>query len=344
MATTKSPPAPKRQKPPDEKFWVKYSPHHEMTISSLASLAWHTLAIVLVIVVAWVVTKSAPEDMAIGVVGYDNPGGGGAVAGVGNGPGDGRTGSLVEAATQAELPPDAKLPDEPLKDITGLQITPRDILPDLDKETERDLERMTKSGTQTLEKLSKLDANIRKQLASHGGSGPGSGGGNGTGNGTGDGPGNDPNGKINNTRVKRNLRWTITFNTTSGADYLRQVHYLGAILSFKAPNGDLKCVKDLMKRPVELVSEDLKKLNRIFWIDDRRDSVEQLARAMGLDFVPNEVFALFPRDFEEELLKKELAFRNKKESEIAETRFQIIMRGNGHVVVVTDQRLLREGE
>ncbi|HEX4589117.1 MAG TPA: hypothetical protein VH120_04265, partial [Gemmataceae bacterium] len=202
---------------------------------------------------------------------------------------------------------------------------------------ERDLLKITKAGTQTLDKLAKLDANLRKQLMGAGGSGPGSGGGNGPGDGTGTRPGNEP-GQINNVRTKRKLRWTITFNTQSGADYLKQVHALGAILAFRTPGGELKCVKDLMRRPVQLETEDLKKLNRIFWIDDRRDSVEQLARAMGLDFVPDQIFALFPRDFEEELLKKELAFRNKKEEEIIETRFQILMRGNGYTVVVTDQR------
>jgi hypothetical protein len=95
---------------------------------------------------------------------------------------------------------------------------------------------------------------------------------------------------------------------------------------------------------VQLVAEDPKKLNRIFWVDERRESVEQLARAMGLDFVPHEVFALFPRKFEEELLQKELAFHNEKEDDILETRFQVIVRGNGHVVVVTDQRLRRDVE
>ena len=82
----------------------------------------------------------------------------------------------------------------------------------------------------------------------------------------------------------------------------------------------------------------LQKLNRIFWIDDKRESVEQLARALGLDFIPDRIVALFPHEFEKELLGKELAFRNKKESEILETRFQVLIRGRGYEVIVTDQR------
>jgi hypothetical protein len=137
------------------------------------------------------------------------------------------------------------------------------------------------------------------------------------------------------------LRWTITFNTDSGADYLRQVQVLGAILAFNTPSGDLKCVKDLMRRPVQLENDDPKKLDRIFWIDDHRDSVEQLARAMGLNFVPDRVYALFPKTFEEELRKKEAEYAHVAEDQIIETRFQVLMRGTGYTVIVTDQRRLK---
>jgi len=335
---TKTPPAATQQQPPDEKFWVKYSPHHELPISGLASLAWHTLAVVLVVVVAWVASRGGPDDMPVEVIQFAG-GGGGSPNGVGSGPGDGRVGGPVEAATKNELPADATLPDEPLKDIAGLQITPRDLLQDVqvDKDAERELLKITERGTQTLDKLSKIDARMRKALMGHGQGGSGSGGGNGSGNGPATGPGDGPGGPTN-ARTKRKLRWTITFNTASGNDYLQQLDALGAILAFRTPDGELKCVKNLMQRPVKPVVEDLQKLNRIFWIDDKRDSVEQLARSLGLDFVPDRIVALFPYEFEKELLQKELSFRNRKEDEIIETRFQILMRGRGYEVVVTDQR------
>jgi hypothetical protein len=62
---------------------------------------------------------------------------------------------------------------------------------------------------------------------------------------------------------------------------------------------------------------------------------------MGLDFVPDRIYALFPRNVEEELLKKELAFKNKTEDQIIETRFQVLMRGDSYTVIVTNQRLLQ---
>jgi hypothetical protein len=325
--------------PPEEKFWIKYSPHHELPISSLASLAWHTFAVVLIVVIAFVVARGEWDDMPIETVAF--PGGGGNPGGVGPGPGDGSTAApLVEAAK--DLPNDAVRPSEPLADITGLQITPKDLLKDIDdQEAERDLAKITERGTQSLQKLSKLDRKLRDALmdpAGAGKGGPGSGGGGpgaGKGPGVGDGEGD---GKLN-ARTKRKLRWTITFNTHGGDDYLRQLHALQAILAFRGPDGELKVVKELLRRPVKYESDDLKNLNRIFWIDDKRESVEQLARALGLDFVPDQIVALFTHEFERELLHKELAFRNKREDQILETRFQILMRGgNKYDVIVTDQR------
>src|SRR3954453_19566090 len=119
---TKTPPRPsaptKSNQLPDEKFWVKYSPHHELPLSGMASLAWHTLAVVLIVAVAWVVARNSRDDMPLEVIQLARGGGGGSPGGIGDGPGDGRT-SLVEAATRSELPPDARMPEESLKDITG---------------------------------------------------------------------------------------------------------------------------------------------------------------------------------------------------------------------------------
>jgi hypothetical protein len=345
MATKSPPPlSAKQNRPPDEKFWVKYSPHHEMTISGMASLAWHTLAIVLMVVVAWVVASGNRDAMPLEAVEFD-----GGIAGSGSG-GNGGTGTdrangnaspLVEAVAASRLPSDAKAPKEALHDIANIQITPDDLLKNLpeDKNAERELAKAIRNGSKALEQLANLDRQMRDALiggvgngspGKNGGSGDGTQGGNGTSPGTG------------NERIRRQARWTITFNTQSGGDYLRQVQALGAILAFNTPAGDLVCVKDLARKPVQtekVDKDELKKLNRLFWIDDRRDSVEQLARAMGLDFTPDKVYALFSHEVEKELLRKELAFQNKKEHEIYETRFQFLMRGSGYEIVVIDQRL-----
>jgi hypothetical protein len=342
MAVKPSRPAAAKDRPPDERFWVKYSPHHELPISGMASLAWHTFAVVLIVVVGFIVAGSRANDMPIETIELDFGGGGGNPNGIGDGSALAHASPRVEAALEQELPPDAVRPNEPLTDITDLKIPPKDLLQGLedDIEAQRELAKITDRGTQALKKLANLDKQLRDGLMGtpgKGQGGPGSGGGDGSGVGKGQGPG-EGDGKLN-VRTKRKLRWTITFNTSSGSDYLRQLNVLGAILAFRHPDGDVRVVKDLLRRPVKLENEDLQALNRIFWIDDKHESVEKLVRALGLDFTPNQVVALFPYEFEKQLLAKELAFRNKREEQIHETRFLIMVRGSRYEIYVTDQRL-----
>jgi hypothetical protein len=319
---------------------VKYSRHHELPISSMASLTWHVLVGVLIVVVGYIVTRDRSVDMPIETVAYGDPGGGGVQNGVGNASGLGAP--QVEAATEQEMPKDAR-PLEPLADIKGLQIKAKDLLQGLedDADAQRELAKFTDHGTQSLQKLAKLDEQFRKRLMGtpgYGQGGPGSGGGKGSGIGQGDGDG-EGSGKIN-ARTKRRLRWTLTFNISSGNDYLRQLQTLGAILAFKHPDGEIKVVKELLKRPVKLEVEDIQALNRIFWIDDAPDSVHKLAQALGLDFTPREIVALFPHDMEQTLVEKEKTFYNKREDQILETRFQVRMTGKGYDISVLQQRLI----
>lgn len=326
---------------PDERFWVKYSPHHELPVSGAASLLWHVAAIVGMFVLGLVVAWNRPNEMPIEAVQYDGEPGGGGTGGTGTTPGQGGPSALVDAATPNELPRDAVLPKTPLADIKDLHITPADILNDLDRNADatRDVAELIQRGTQSLEKIAKLDKALRDGLIN--GGTPGSGGGSGGGNGTGIGPGDGPGTGTMNQRTKRKLRWTIMFNTNSN-DYLHQLEVLEAILSFRGADQSIFVAKNLTKRPVpfERSSEDeLRKLNRIFWIDDNSASVEQLMRAMGRSESPSQVVALFPLRLESELLAKEKAFRNREEDSIVETRFQILMRGSRrYEIVVVDQR------
>lgn len=326
---------------PDERFWVKYSPNHELPVSGAASLLWHAAAIVGIFVLGLVVAWNRPNEMPIEAVWYEGEPGGGGTGGAGTIPGPSGQPGLVDAATPNDLPRDAVLPKAPLADIKDLHITPADILKDLDRNAEaaRDVAELIQRGTQTLEKIAKLDKALRDGLM--GGGTPGTGGGSGGGNGTGVGPGDGPGNGTMSQRTKRKLRWTIMFNTNS-SDYLHQLEVLQAILSFRGADESVYVAKDLSRRPVafERSSEDdLRKLNRIFWIDDNRDSVEQLMRTMGRSESPAQIIALFPLRFESELVEKEKRFRNREEDSIVETRFQILMRGNRrYEIIVVDQR------
>ena len=117
MATPTQAAAETSVKPPDERFWVRYSPHHELPISSLASVAWHVFGLVLIVLVAFVVSYNRNDDMPIETVSM--PGGGGNPLGVGPASGAGSTGGLVDATKPRDLPKEARStekanPDEPL--------------------------------------------------------------------------------------------------------------------------------------------------------------------------------------------------------------------------------------
>jgi hypothetical protein len=327
MATPTQPAAEAQVNPPDERFWVKYSPHHELPISSLASVAWHVFGLVLIVLVAFVVSYARNDDMPIETVSM--PGGGGNPLGVGSASG-GSTGGLVEATKSRDLPREARSTDKANPDAP-LTVSPTDIFAGLtdDPEAQRKIAKIAERGTDALDRLNKLDKNLRDALAAgKGKGGPGDGGGRGPGSGPGDGDGSGL-GKLSQT-AKRRLKWTISFSTAGGIDYLRQLNALGGILAIAVPpENEIKFIKNVMHRPVKWEKDDLARLmrERIYWIDDKPDSVQQLATGLGLNFVPDRIGAFFPKELEELLLRKELAHQNKREEQIRETRFQVIMRG-----------------
>src|SRR5262249_40675398 len=150
-----------------------------------------------------------------------------------------------------------------------------------------------------------------------GGSGQGGGQGAGTGMGEGDGVGNGK-GKLT-LRQKRVLRWTMIFTTAHGEDYARQLQGLGAMIAVPEAGGDYRLFRDLSQRPhVRGDIEDLGKLNSIYWIDDKRESVGGLTRALGINPTPAHVVAFFPVELENKLLELEKNYRGLKEDEIAE--------------------------
>src|SRR5262249_56531209 len=89
-----------KQQPPDERFWVTYAPHHELAISSMASLAWHVFLGMLIVVVALVIAGNRDRDMPIESI-YIGGGGPG-----GDGNDSSASGALREAADNQEAAKD----------------------------------------------------------------------------------------------------------------------------------------------------------------------------------------------------------------------------------------------
>jgi hypothetical protein len=139
---------------------------------------------------------------------------------------------------------------------------------------------------------------------------------------------------------QRTLRWTLAFDTKDGDEYARQLEALGAILAVPDKGNQYRIIHDLKQRPVKGELEDLSKLRRIFWMDDKPESIQRLAQALQLDPAPDHVIALFPEKVEQELLKKERAYRGLKEDDISETQFKIV---RNYAVEVASQQAKDRG-
>lgn len=335
--------------PPDEQFWLRYSPHHEFPLSTLASFLLHALAFGMVAFVMWWWFTSINEELSpISLEPITVAGGGGNPKGEGNQPGKVLPSQQTEAAdTERKVVVDPNLLNE--EKIHLNPVTPN--TPQLDiPPNARFIEKDSADPISKMAALKKQIAQtkIAGPVASKGNGGAGSGGGKGNGIGTGTGDLAGPGNSNISVRDRRQLRRTIKFDTLSGDDYRRQLLSLGAVLAVPEPSQDnamlYRVYRDLTHIPVEGKVEDIRelnrKLNRIFWTDADPQSVASLSQALGLRSPPAAITAFFPHEFETDLLKKEMEYRHvKNEWEIRETVFKVIPRGRGYGVEVESQRL-----
>jgi hypothetical protein len=263
------------------------------------------------------------------------------------GPGKNTGTGKEEMINQPAPEPEAKA-TPPKEELVKPEAKPAPILP-ADKTAIRPIEEIPSSSMSVSRAA---QDKLRSAIAaagnrSKGRGGPGEGGGKGKGVGTGEGDLAGP-GKMNVTqREKRQLRWQLNLRTADGLDYLRQLKGLGAILAIDGPNGELLVIEDLSKRPAKPVAKDLSEINRIYWVDDGtsdgresaygRRAIDEIARALQLSPPPRRIIAFFPVEFENELLRKELAYRNLPEDEIDATYFKLVPRGRGYEPVVVQQ-------
>lgn len=333
--------------PPDEKFWIRYSQHHELPLSSVGSFTIHALALgllTLASIFGWFALlglnkESLPVD-AISV----RAGGGGDPTGISSGPG-GKGNPLVEnVETPKEDASVTPYTGPALTEVPRAQVDPIEF-PDLAKDPEG--QRFIEKKNLALSALSKVNRDAREQMMNgvagdrgQGGSGKDGGKDGGKGKGKGDGQG-EGKGKILTKREKRVLRWVMIFDTVDGNDYARQLDALGAILGVPESGGQYRILRDLKSRPARGKIEDLNKIERIFWVDDKPDSVGPLAAALQLNPPPPHIVAFFPRKFEQDLLRLELSYRGLKEEDIQETRFRVIKVGNTYAPRVVDQISMR---
>lgn len=323
--------------PPEENSWERYASNGEPIISSMASFLLHGLALLLVVVgLGWLFTSSEPpiEELEPVLIGNGEEGGGG---GHREGVEIGNPGNLTRPADEVttleqEKPTLEKVAND---EEPKVQQSKAPTIPEvaLSEDLADKLKRKPAASN-----LGPVLKDALEGLAGKGLGGSGRGGGEGTGVGRGRGSGvGDGTGRTNR-RGRRNLRWELSFGVSDARQYLQQTDACGMILAIPDKDGRLMTIRDIRQRPASPQYEDIKALNRNWFIDDRKESAESVAAELGLNVVPSVLVFFYPIEFENELLKKELAFRNKKEEEITYTKFAISFSGGKPVIRVVEQR------
>ncbi len=339
--------------PPEEQFWKRYSPHHEFPLSSATSIALHVLALGLLLLIAilfWT-SNSKPSDVPelIPVVvdaGHDVKGdktGGGKSGGTG---GVDKESVPEDAEDQGEPTEDADPDAPPLmtpKEDAAVEI-PSDPAATRRIAQSSVAKEMGSLGKKTLLLLAQVQKQTPKTRKGSKDKDGGSGGDKDKGRDKGRDKGTGPKkgekrGELEQkiVRERRQLRWKILFNTRSGSDYQNQLYALKAILVVAEfqPGSRTNLQYRLVIRGKEVASsrarprvEDVRKIKRIFWIDDKPESVHSLASALGLP--PPPLFACFlPRDVEIKLRDLERAKYSGDENNISESIFRMVESRNG---------------
>jgi hypothetical protein len=311
----------------------KPSGNQEVALATLGSLSIHVgIAVLLVLLFNFVIPSARDNGMEVETYVEGNPlaGGGGEGGGIGDQP----PMPKVERASADELPPGLTPPNVALGQLPEV-LAPVPDLP-LNSDADRIFEGAN-TARSDLDKVGRVDPATGKN-AGGGRGGPGSGGGKGPGKGVGEGTGTQP-GKQGSITQRRNKRWTITFDTRNGSDYLRQLNLLGATLVADFAEGGPVMYRKLTQFPVPPEKLDSSLNSQLRWVDNRPGAVRELAEAMGLQRNPLAIRAYFPARLESELLQLELAYRNKKEEEIDSTVFRMVLEGNSYRLYVTEQRL-----
>jgi len=335
--------------PPEEQFWKRYSPHNEAPLSLTGSLALHALVIgglVLGGIYLASIMFKAERKIPVEAVRLP-PGGGGDKAAQTQDKGGGGGGGKAKAP---DAPKEAGDDEENLPGVD--KIERRQALTDVEhkdvvvKFDPKDVEFIEASDTGKA--LARLEGVLQDKLrlatggaGAKGDGGTGDGGGTGTGSGKGKGAGTGDGKATLTQREKRMLRWNMKFTATTGPEYVAQLRALGAILAIPVVDGaepEFRLIRDL-RAPAKLLNEDISKIQRIYWIDDKPRSVKDVLDALGVfppGGMPSRFVAFMPEELENDLFKMERHYVEKvlkrrfDEDRIIETHFRVVPTAKGY--------------
>ena len=331
--------------PPEEQFWRRYSPHGEAPLSLAGSIALHTLglggALLLIIYIASILSNTT-QSLPVEPVRLALGGGGGSKGGVGDAKGIGKAAeNLGPQDPDPQAGTDDDIPRQPALDKVERSKVEQNFDP-------VDARYINESKSDPTKAFARLDEKLRNKIRPTDGLNPGAGkGGTGSGGGTGDGTGpgdgsaTGPGKATLNKREKRMLRWHMRFTAASGPEYLAQLRGLGAILAFPVTEGadpTYKVVHNLELGRGKLQDDDLSKISRIYWIDDKPQSVQDILAALGLSLpmTPSRFVAFMPQQLEDELFRLEKNYVERSlrlpfnEDKIEETVFCAVQTPKGY--------------
>ncbi len=315
--------------PPDDEFWEKYSPHYEFPLSSVGAIAAHVVAALIFSGSLWLLSGIDISDTnPVPMIGITVDGDGSGENGAGGGGGEPMPKEDINPL-ERPMDPSRPIPEADLAKIKELdQWIPK--VPSTD-------DGLRPQDLDTIQKINKLNDDLRKALldgmSRKKGKGPGDGAGNSGVEGKGSNATGDPSSSGN-----RAVRWELNFRTNDARDYLNQLAAMKATLVIPQPTDwkTNKAYRNLLSNPSGEIFE-MKDMPGLYFVDDSSDSAGRIGEVLKLSFSPPFFIAFFPKEIEEKLAKEERAYRGRKESEIFSTKFKILIRNGEPAITVVDQ-------
>ena len=302
----------------NEKFWRRYSPCHELPLSSASSLCVHVLVVSFLLAAslsALARKESHGDELPLAIYPDDSP------------------------ASTANEAPGLLAPknddDPPIVSIPAARSSRQPLPENLEepKATVRDFPELNSSqpGRMILDATSAIDALAKIGETSEPLLGPA--------------PAdphapttekNNPRSPPNDLRSdKVRPRWQVNFTVADARDHLRQFAGLGAILAFPDGAGRYHVFRALDRRQAGKV-EDVSKIERIWFIDQNVETVAGIAQLLGMRGQPKMLVAFFPKELEAEMERLEKAHREQKKAATDRTFFRVVPRDGRYTVVVAD--------
>lgn len=313
--------------PDSESIFHRYSSNHEFPLSVATSVVLHLLVVMVAALASvWLFKFQEPLPM-VGVVAFNEEGGGGP------GDGSGNPSGLVKPQEATRLR-DAELDD------AAAAFDPT-LLPKLDFDPAR---LNPKNAARETDDLARGVLDPARTIGAAGRGGPGSGGGRGSGVGVGDGDGVGSGRK--SARTLRKERWSIVLPMHDSAQFKNKLAELQFVVLAPAGPGQYRLFRDLSKgQPPESTVESqsaINRLNRIWYTNTDPEVCQGMAAQLGLATPPPYLAIFLPQELELEMARQELAYKNLTEEQIIkqhlETVFDVARVGSAFKVTVREQK------